>query len=626
LRVLDTIANSQKAMLYKNKTGNGVFSTIIMPMDVGEDYTITPTKLTNNLNDENINLFSFNVKNEVTKEVSKFYYYHVNEASMQTTVNVGPYTTDANTLVVEEDVDGNVVSVYMVDGSFVNKGSVNIIKTVDGSAANLSFNITDGVLDFHSSERDIKVLENTLINSSLATSVKYNKTENVPFMVVEGNMTFADVKEDIDVTASPDIGTLVYDSDVNPELLNVYLNNSNEFYKATNTIGQEGGGIRFESVKSDITQSGSGDAVGLIRFSGIFEDEENNTKTVTDLMSGKYAIEMTIQQNIVTDRVNEDGENWPTYATMHFGLAAENANGTLNSGFSNQLIEFRLYTEKVNIIRYANTQADGIRNDVGKVSMQSFEADKEWTLRLVVDTEAKKYTVFANDVLERGAMNFPYNINTKGNLVPDFAISLMKANNVGSYVQINNVKIYEIESKEDERYDVINSLPSKLLSGNPRAVFGNLSVPVLSGVTWTSSNTDLIGINGVLKSKVAEATPITFTASGTVSDTEVKRTYKFSKIYNMNVVSSLWKLTASKSDNVVTASVTNVSDDASMVAYMVIAEYDAKGKLIGKKVEEVKGKLENYTYTVSNETVKTKVFLFDGISTVLPLYKHYIFN
>ncbi len=620
------INDSEKGMLYRNKTGNGVFSTIILPMDIGENFDVTTTKLTNALSDENINLFSFTVKNEVTGEQSKFYYYHVNEESLQTTVNVGEYSTDANTLLVEEDTEGNVISLYMVDGTFVNKGSVNIIKTVDGSAANLSFNITDGVLDFHSSERDIKVLENTLINSSLATSVKYNKTENVPFAVVEGNMTFADVKEDIDVTASPDIGTLVYDSDVNPELLNVYLNNSNEFYKATNTIGQEGGGIRFESVKSDSTQSGGGNAVGSIRFSGIFEDEENNTKTVTDLMSGKYAIEMTIQQNIVTDRVNEDGKNWPTYATMHFGLAAENADGTLKSGFSNQLIEFRLYTEKVNIIRYENTQADGIRNDVDKVSMQNFEADKEWTLRLVVDTETKTYTVFVNDVLERGAMNFPYNINTKGNLVPDFAISLMKANNVGSYVQINNVKIYEIESKEDERYNVINLLPAKLLEGNPNAVFGNLSVPALSGVTWTSSNTDLIGINGVLKSKVAEATPITFTASGTVSDTEVKRTYKFSKMYNMNVVPSLWKLTASKSDNVVTASVTNVSDDASMVAYMVIAEYDAKGKLIGKKVEEVKGKLENYTYTVSNGTVKTKVFLFDGISTVIPLYKHYIFN
>ena len=45
-----------------------------------------------------------------------------------------------------------------------------------------------------------------------------------------------------------------------------------------------------------------------------------------------------------------------------------------------------------------------------------------------------------------------------------------------------------------------------------------------------------------------------------------------------------------------------------------------------KEQAEVKGKLENYTYTVSNGTVKTKVFLFDGISTVIPLYKNYIFN
>ena len=122
-------------------------------------------------------------------------------------------------------------------------------------------------------------------------------------------------------------------------------------------------------VKKDATLQGGATRLGNIRFSGILsEDAENGTKLISNLMSGKYAIELDFRHKINTDRVDGYGVNWPTYVTMQFGLAGEGS-GSINSGFSKNLVELRLYNTYMNIIRYENTQADGIRNDVNSVSV-----------------------------------------------------------------------------------------------------------------------------------------------------------------------------------------------------------------------------------------------------------------
>lgn len=121
-------------------------------------------------------------------------------------------------------------------------------------------------------------------------------------------------------------------------------------------------------VKKDATLQGGATRLGNIRFSGILsEDAENGTKLISNLMSGKYAIELDFRHKINTDRVDGYGVNWPTYVTMQFGLAGEGSD-SINSGFSKNLVELRLYNTYMNIIRYENTQADGIRNDVNSVS------------------------------------------------------------------------------------------------------------------------------------------------------------------------------------------------------------------------------------------------------------------
>ena len=615
------IVDSQKGMLYRSKKGNGVFSTIIMPMDVGEDYTITTNKLTNSLSDENINLFSFNVKNEVTNKESKFYYYHVNEASMQTTVSVGEYSTDANTLVVEEDMSGNVVSLYMVDGSFVKKGADTIIATVDGKKANAGFDVENKMLEFHSSAYDIKDIENFKINKNVASYVKFEKTTYIPYTVVDNMMTFADVQEGGGgLHDSPKSGRVIMDSAVNPELVEVVTNTQNGWYKITNNFAT-GGGIKFENVKADSAVSGI-NRVAILRLHGILdEDEENGTTTVTNLMTGKYAIEMTLQQNITTERATA------TYAAIYFTYGAEDANGNITDVAKTNSIDLRLYNDRINAVRNANTLSTGVRKDANKLAKQTLAANKEWKLRIAIDTVNQTYTAYVNDVPADEATEFPLSILTNYNFLPDISINLMKASSVGAYVQINNIKVYEIERDETDEYvkaqnNLLALLPAKLTEGNVDAVMGSVTVPAISNVMWKVSDNPYLDLSGKLIGKITQRTPVTYTAtsltSAPITLPQLTKTFKLQKLYNMTLVSDFWELKATKSGNTVSVDVEAMTGNYSANPVLVFASYDADGKVCELKVKTVTEKLTGYNQTVKGGE-KVKVFLLNNIKDAVPL-------
>lgn len=183
---------SQKAVLWKTKQGKTIYSTIILPMDVGEDYTVTTKVLdcTLNASTDETNAFSFTVTDK-DNNTSNYVYYHLNDEALQTTVTIGGYTTDAQTLLIEEDTSGNIVSVYMVNGTFVNKGDVSIFKTIIKDT--VAFTVENDILTFHTDDDDASVLNNCLINSSLASIVLYNDTA-VSFEVNDkGMMYFGDI-------------------------------------------------------------------------------------------------------------------------------------------------------------------------------------------------------------------------------------------------------------------------------------------------------------------------------------------------------------------------------------------------------------------------------------------------
>jgi len=616
----------------KNDASTTTFSTIVVPMNVGEDFDVTTTPIKTTYDENQVNAFKFTVTNKVTDESRNFIYYHLNDASLKDVVKIGGYETDAQTLLVEQYDTGFIKSVYMVNGTYVSKNGNLIMQTKEETSA--AFALNDKVLDYSVKDGDASSLNDVTFSSALANKVVYDG-EEYEFTVTDGKITFDGVVAPEEPTVDPHAGTLIYDSAVNPELLQVYIP-EHAYYKATN-MGKDG--IKFENIvsvpyKSNGSVNGTSRAVGRIRFNRIIEDAENQTKTTTNLMSGVYAVEMTLQQNITTERM-ENGSIKSTFATLDFGTSNDALTSAVNS-----FINSRLYTNTLNIIRTAGTQKDYIRLDVSNVGLQSFKPDEEWKLRVVFDTINKTYTMFVDDAVEPKAMSFPYDVVSKstdgvvtwtekpGTYLPDFQLTFMDASSVGSYVWIKNVKIYEIEKAEDDRFNLMNALPLKLYAGNPSLVDGSLNVPAINGVTWASGNTSIFDVTGKLLTKVKEPTPITFTATGTVADTEVaNRTFTFTRTYGMTVVSpSSWTLSATNTGKTVKASVSSMNENYGLQPALIIVGYNSKGAICDKHIKPVTEKLVDYEYTLNSETVTTKVFLLDTLNTAVPLAPHKIFN
>ncbi len=626
------ITDSQKAMLYKNKTGNTVFSTVIIPRAKGENFNVTTSKLSTGLDENEVNAFSFTVKNTSTGAQSNYYYYHVNDETKQTTVNVGSYSTDANTLLVQEDTSGNIVSIYMINGSFVKNNSTELIKTANGQKTTFAFNVSNKVMNIETTEGKESILKNLLFSTSLATSVKF-MDKAVEFSVANGMINFTNSVDDglhTDYAA----GTVVYDSAVNPELLTYIVHKQNGYFDAVNNL-VTGGGLRFEQKLSDSTDRTSLQ-VGFVRFPRIIStDSANSTVTATDLVSGKYAIEMELQHKITTQNVNASGNINETYSTFAFGLVKNDDNGNLLTGAINTAAEFRLYNHQLNAIRYENTQADGQRHDVNKLANQVLTSDQKWKLRIAVDTVANTYTIFINDVPATGAINYPFNLNINNGFLPDFRFNMMKANDVGSYIQINNVKIYEIEQDvNDTRIgalnNIINKLPAKL-TDLPLAVKGNVTVPSIPDVIWETSDSNLMTADGVLLKNVTAKIPVTLSALSTISDTNTQRKFTLKKYFNMTVVPAVvtvegWNVTATMNNKTVTVSVEEGDNDYSTKPVLIIAGYDTSGKMCDIKTLSVTSKVENYSQILSNDTVQAKVFLFNSLAMSVPVVENIILN
>ena len=70
--------DSEKAVYWKTKTGNTSFNTIIIPMNVGEDFDVTTKRIASDLDKDVYVMFKFDVTNKNTGETRHFKYYHTN--------------------------------------------------------------------------------------------------------------------------------------------------------------------------------------------------------------------------------------------------------------------------------------------------------------------------------------------------------------------------------------------------------------------------------------------------------------------------------------------------------------------------------------------------------------------
>ncbi len=195
---------SKKAVLKKTKTGETTYSTIIIPMDVGENFSVTTTKLETSLDDtagDKINAFKFTVTNNNTNEVKTYTYYHLNDASLKTDVSIGKYTTDAQTLLIEET---NQRSMYMVNGTYIKRNTSTILKTDEETTASFIRDTSDTenvVLDYSVSGRDANALKEVTFPKAYANTVTYDGVE-YEYTVTSNRITFTDI-------VIPDVWTML---------------------------------------------------------------------------------------------------------------------------------------------------------------------------------------------------------------------------------------------------------------------------------------------------------------------------------------------------------------------------------------------------------------------------------
>jgi len=184
-----------KAMITKSNTGAGRFTTVILPVNVNENFEVTSSMIENknNLDDALLNMAYFKITETNTGTTNFYYYYHINDASKKPAegVKVANFTTDATTLVVQQNSSGETVSIFLTDGSYVkdtNSQGGYLFKadtetTVSFTRNGQFVNITSSLYDDASDVANMSVYMPTALAARL-------DSDDLTVNITDGVMTF----------------------------------------------------------------------------------------------------------------------------------------------------------------------------------------------------------------------------------------------------------------------------------------------------------------------------------------------------------------------------------------------------------------------------------------------------
>ena len=110
---------SKKGVYEKREKGNVSYSTVVYPVAPGESVDIQTSKIDVGISDNKASALWVRITDKVSGSFDDYYYYHLNDVSAKKEVKVGEYSTDADAILVEEDENGNVVSVFIYNGTYI---------------------------------------------------------------------------------------------------------------------------------------------------------------------------------------------------------------------------------------------------------------------------------------------------------------------------------------------------------------------------------------------------------------------------------------------------------------------------------------------------------------------------
>ncbi len=109
-----------KTVLQKYATGDTTFSTIILPRGLNEDFDVQCEIINvEGVPQTMVNAFTAKIKNILTGDENYYYYYHLNNEDMQTKVDLGRFSTDAITMLVETDMEGKITSTFLMGATIL---------------------------------------------------------------------------------------------------------------------------------------------------------------------------------------------------------------------------------------------------------------------------------------------------------------------------------------------------------------------------------------------------------------------------------------------------------------------------------------------------------------------------
>ncbi|MBR5517910.1 MAG: S-layer homology domain-containing protein [Clostridia bacterium] len=158
--------NNHKGVYRKKIKGPGVMNTVIYPTEAGSDKKIDTTVIDTGIENNGATAFRLLVTDKQTSETETYFYYHLNDVTKKKNVTIGKYTTDATTMLVQENEYGDVTSLFVYDGTFVEKNDIKdkyLFKSNVGNKV-ISISMDSGnFVEIATEDNDISILENITV-------------------------------------------------------------------------------------------------------------------------------------------------------------------------------------------------------------------------------------------------------------------------------------------------------------------------------------------------------------------------------------------------------------------------------------------------------------------------------
>jgi len=170
-----------KAVLKKTAVGDAVFNTIILPRNIKEDFEVSADIVDTGIDPTAVNAFSARIKNSKTGKENYYYYYHLNDLSKKQAATVGQFTTDATTMLVETDLDGNITSTFLMDATFLKDNTIDeegqyLFKVKEGAepVSAIAYEKNGEIFNVYSSTLNAEFLENVTMYAPGQYNIRFD--------------------------------------------------------------------------------------------------------------------------------------------------------------------------------------------------------------------------------------------------------------------------------------------------------------------------------------------------------------------------------------------------------------------------------------------------------------------